>query len=154
MLRDVSSFRGKNFLKFGPSLVFLLPHLCPSNEYAEKFHFSNAETTWYASLLSHPSPSPPHPLPSLPSPPPAVEYSYQGPRLDGDITAEFMQDLLQWFKEEKKLHKKYAYKVSGMSLFLFSSSLSLFSVPSYSFPSFAVEHVLLPPDNSQCEEYI
>ena len=94
--------------------------------------------------------STPHPL----SPHTAVEYSYQGPRLDGDITAEFMQDLLQWFKEEKKLHKKYAYKVSGKSLF---SPPSFLSSSLLSFPSFAVEHAfnfLLPPDHSQCEEYI
>ena len=42
-----------------------------------------------------------------------VEDSYSGPKLDGEITAEFMQDLLQWYKDENRLHKKYAYKVSG-----------------------------------------
>ena len=40
-----------------------------------------------------------------------VEDSYDGPKLEDDISAEFMKDLLKWFKEEKKLHKKYCYKV-------------------------------------------
>ena len=90
------------------------------------------------------------PSPHPPSPHTAVEHSYQGPRLDGDITAEFMQDLLQWFKEEKKVHKKYAYKVSGESLFsppssLFLPSSSLFLPPSSLFlpPS----SLFLPPSS-------
>ena len=41
----------------------------------------------------------------------AVEDEYVGPRLDGEITAEFMKDLMQHFKDQKILHKKYAYKV-------------------------------------------
>ena len=43
-----------------------------------------------------------------------VEDSYNGPKLEADITPEFMKDLLKWYKEEKKLHKKYCYKVSIM----------------------------------------
>ena len=131
-------------------LKFYFYHLpnCPMS--------SNAETASFLPLTSHPSSHlPPHA---------AVEDSYQGPRLDGDITAEFMQDLLQWFKDEKRLHKKYAYKVSGESLFslLPSSllphfSLSLFHPSSFSFPS-SVEHVFISSfllaDNSQCEENI
>ena len=92
------------------------------------FTFSNAETTSILPLTSHPSSHlPPHA---------AVEDSYQGPRLDGDITAEFMQDLLQWFKDEKRLHKKYAYKVSSESLF------SL--LPSSLLPHFSLSFILLP----------
>lgn len=78
-------------------------HVCPTNKCAEILLLAQtAETASFLPLTSHPSPH-------LPD----VEDSYQGPRLDGDITAEFMQDLLQWFKDEKRLHKKYAYKVSG-----------------------------------------
>ena len=40
-----------------------------------------------------------------------VEDSYNGPKLEGDINPEFMKDLLKWFKEQKRLHKKYCYKV-------------------------------------------
>ena len=41
----------------------------------------------------------------------AVDDSYQGPRLEEDLTPEFMKELLDWQKKEKKLHRKYAYKV-------------------------------------------
>ena len=40
-----------------------------------------------------------------------VEEKYAGPRLDGEITAEFMSELLQYLKDQKRLHKKYAFKV-------------------------------------------
>ena len=40
-----------------------------------------------------------------------VEDSYDGPRLDDDITADFMVQMMSWFKDQKLLHKKYAYKV-------------------------------------------
>ncbi|VDD94811.1 unnamed protein product [Enterobius vermicularis] len=40
-----------------------------------------------------------------------VESSYDGPRLDNEITAEFMKSLIATFKAEKKLHRKYAYKI-------------------------------------------
>ena len=50
-----------------------------------------------------------------------------------------MQDLLQWFKDEKRLHKKYAYKVSGESLFSLLPS-SLLPPPSFLSLSF----ILLP----------
>ncbi|XP_062498876.1 serine/threonine-protein phosphatase 5-like, partial [Corticium candelabrum] len=40
-----------------------------------------------------------------------VEGSYDGPRLEENITAEFMTDLLAFFKDQKRLHRKYAYKI-------------------------------------------
>ncbi|KAI6225969.1 Protein-serine/threonine phosphatase [Aphelenchoides besseyi] len=40
-----------------------------------------------------------------------VDDSYTGPRLDGDITVDFMVDLMVTFKKEGKLHIKYAYKI-------------------------------------------
>ena len=43
----------------------------------------------------------------------AIEDNYDGPMLDdGKVTAKFMVDLMEHYKVEKKLHKKYAYKVS------------------------------------------
>lgn len=41
----------------------------------------------------------------------AVESSYNGPCLDDDISLQFMKDLLEWFKNQKTLHKKYAFKL-------------------------------------------
>ncbi|CAD5210519.1 unnamed protein product [Bursaphelenchus xylophilus] len=40
-----------------------------------------------------------------------VEASYTGPRLDGDVTKEFMDELVETFKKQGKLHIKYAYKI-------------------------------------------
>ncbi|KAL5474836.1 hypothetical protein EMCRGX_G026856 [Ephydatia muelleri] len=40
-----------------------------------------------------------------------VESDYSGPRFDGDITAEFMEDLVTCFRDQKRLHKKYAFKI-------------------------------------------
>ena len=41
-----------------------------------------------------------------------IEDNYDGPALeDGKVTAQFMIDLMEHFKAQKKLHKKYAYKV-------------------------------------------
>uniref|UniRef100_A0A9J2PMQ3 protein-serine/threonine phosphatase n=1 Tax=Ascaris lumbricoides TaxID=6252 RepID=A0A9J2PMQ3_ASCLU len=41
-----------------------------------------------------------------------VEASYDGPVLEDPVSAEFMVELIRTFKAQKKLHKKYAYKVS------------------------------------------
>ncbi len=40
-----------------------------------------------------------------------VEDKYAGPRLDDEIDEEFMKELMQWQKDLKNLHKKYAFKV-------------------------------------------
>ena len=41
-----------------------------------------------------------------------MESDYSGPRWDeGELSAEFMNELLEWFRKEKRLHRKYAYKV-------------------------------------------
>ncbi|CAG9534798.1 unnamed protein product [Cercopithifilaria johnstoni] len=40
-----------------------------------------------------------------------VEATYDGPVLEDDITLEFMKQLIETFKAEKKLHRKYAYKI-------------------------------------------
>lgn len=43
----------------------------------------------------------------------AIEDDYVGPKLEnGNVTVKFMEELLDWYKNQKKLHRKYAYKVS------------------------------------------
>ncbi|CAO4382478.1 unnamed protein product [Caenorhabditis nigoni] len=41
----------------------------------------------------------------------AIEDSYEGPHLGEKITKEFMLELIAKFKDQKKLHKKYAFKM-------------------------------------------
>lgn len=52
---------------------------------------------------------------SCPPPPPftpAIEDEYSGPKLeDGKVTVTFMKELMQWYKDQKKLHRKCAYQV-------------------------------------------
>ena len=41
-----------------------------------------------------------------------VEDDYDGPRLSPDgITKDFVEEVIERFKDQKKIHKKYAYKV-------------------------------------------
>ncbi|OWR44742.1 serine/threonine-protein phosphatase 5 [Danaus plexippus] len=41
-----------------------------------------------------------------------IEDKYEGPSLeDGKVTLKFVEDLMKYYKEQKKLHKKYAYKI-------------------------------------------
>ncbi|XP_025909196.1 serine/threonine-protein phosphatase 5, partial [Nothoprocta perdicaria] len=41
-----------------------------------------------------------------------IEDEYSGPKLeDGRVTLPFMKDLMQWYKEQKKLHRKCAYQI-------------------------------------------
>lgn len=40
-----------------------------------------------------------------------MNSDYTGPCLEGDITTEFMKELISFFKDQKILHIKYAYKV-------------------------------------------
>ena len=53
----------------------------------------------------------------------AVDESYQGPKLEGDLTPEFMKELLDWLKKERKLHRKYAYKVHTVIMFFVASPM-------------------------------
>jgi serine/threonine-protein phosphatase 5 len=41
----------------------------------------------------------------------AVDDSYSGPRLDGEMTMEFMQEMMDTFREQKLIHKKYTFKI-------------------------------------------
>lgn len=46
-----------------------------------------------------------------------IEDEYTGPKLEnGKVTLEFMNSLMQHYKEQKKLHRKYAYNVSSFLL--------------------------------------
>ena len=50
-----------------------------------------------------------------------MEDDYDGPRLSEDgITKEFVEELIERFKEQKKIHKKYAYKVNCFNFLLHS----------------------------------
>jgi len=41
-----------------------------------------------------------------------VENDYNGPALvDGQVTLQFLLDLMEWYKSQKTLHRKFAYKV-------------------------------------------
>ena len=43
----------------------------------------------------------------------AIEDDYVGPKLeDGKVTTTFVKELMQAYKDQKKLHRKYAYHVS------------------------------------------
>jgi serine/threonine-protein phosphatase 5 len=49
-----------------------------------------------------------------------VESSYDGVALGDEMTKEFIEDMIQRFKEGKKIHKKYAYQIilKGKELFM------------------------------------
>uniref|UniRef100_A0A8C1BXI8 Serine/threonine-protein phosphatase n=1 Tax=Cyprinus carpio carpio TaxID=630221 RepID=A0A8C1BXI8_CYPCA len=59
-----------------------------------------------------------------------IEDDYAGPKLeDGKVTLKFMKDLMAWFKDQKKLHRKCAYQViisfNDEMIMLFSLFISL-----------------------------
>lgn len=41
----------------------------------------------------------------------AVEPSYDGAKLEGEMTVEFVEDMIERFKNGKKLAKKYVYQI-------------------------------------------
>jgi hypothetical protein len=44
-----------------------------------------------------------------------IDKDYSGPTLeDGKVTVQFLKDLIEWYKSQKTLHRKYAYKVSDV----------------------------------------
>ena len=44
--------------------------------------------------------------------PTAIEDDYEGPQLDnGKVTEDFVKQLMDTFRDQKKLHRKYAYQV-------------------------------------------
>lgn len=40
-----------------------------------------------------------------------IEPDYDGARLEKDMTLEFIEDMIERFKNGKKIHKKYAYQI-------------------------------------------
>lgn len=51
-----------------------------------------------------------------------VEPTYDGPKIDSEtskVDKEFVKAMIQRFKDQKKLHKKYAFMVTLFSLFFF-----------------------------------
>ncbi|XP_052902183.1 serine/threonine-protein phosphatase 5 [Anopheles moucheti] len=41
-----------------------------------------------------------------------IEDDYNGPKLEnGKVTLEFMENLLEWYKKQNKLHKNFAYRI-------------------------------------------
>ncbi|ORY51336.1 hypothetical protein BCR33DRAFT_712420 [Rhizoclosmatium globosum] len=60
----------------------------------------------------------------------AVEASYDGPHLaDTGITAEFCQDLLKHMEAQKKLHRKYVYKIMLATKAIFENSPTIVDIP-------------------------
>jgi serine/threonine-protein phosphatase 5 len=41
----------------------------------------------------------------------ALESGYDGPKLEGTMTLEFVEDMIERFKNGKKLAKKYAFQI-------------------------------------------
>nr|CAG4650049.1 EOG090X03S1 [Sida crystallina] len=60
----------------------------------------------------------------------SIEDSYNGPHLDpsGKVTLKFVEELMQTFKEQKKLHRKYALKILLDVMELFKSQPSLVDI--------------------------
>eukprot|EP00043_Microstomoeca_roanoka_P006550 m.63717 g.63717 ORF g.63717 m.63717 type:complete len:577 (+) comp13462_c2_seq1:1967-3697(+) len=54
-----------------------------------------------------------------------VKDSYDGPRFDGPITVEFVTGMMQYFKDQKKIHLKYATKILVEAYTMLSSLPSL-----------------------------
>jgi serine/threonine-protein phosphatase 5 len=55
-----------------------------------------------------------------------VPEDYKGPRFDGDRpTVEFLNELCQWFKEQKLIAPKYAYKIALEAIKVFKNEPSL-----------------------------
>ncbi|KAK0088617.1 hypothetical protein PV325_011310 [Microctonus aethiopoides] len=60
----------------------------------------------------------------------AIEDDYTGPKLEnGKVTLQFMKDLLKWYKDENKLHRKYAYQILLDVKSWFMAQPSLIDVP-------------------------
>lgn len=58
-----------------------------------------------------------------------IPSDYDGPRFDGDVPSEeFLSGMLDWFKDQKKLPAKYAYKIALQANKLFHDQCTLTSV--------------------------
>ena len=61
----------------------------------------------------------------------AVEASYKGPKIDSvaDITPEWVVSLMEWQKDQKNLHRKYATMIIQKATELFEENASLVDIP-------------------------
>ncbi|XP_058812985.1 serine/threonine-protein phosphatase 5 [Topomyia yanbarensis] len=58
-----------------------------------------------------------------------IEADYEGPKLeDGKVTLDFMKCLMEWYKNEKKLHKNFAYRILCEVESLFKKQPSLVDI--------------------------
>ncbi|XP_060557027.1 serine/threonine-protein phosphatase 5-like, partial [Ruditapes philippinarum] len=58
-----------------------------------------------------------------------IEDEYKGPRLEnGNVTLSFVQELMDTFKDQKKLHRKYAYQILLNVCKLFQEQPSLVDI--------------------------
>uniref|UniRef100_A0A8C6WLX5 Serine/threonine-protein phosphatase n=1 Tax=Neogobius melanostomus TaxID=47308 RepID=A0A8C6WLX5_9GOBI len=87
-----------------------------------------------------------------------IEDDYVGPKLDdGNVTLTFMKELMDWFKDQKKIHRKCAYQVRFILFIMFTilfPPTELFNGDFVDRGSFSVEVILtlfgfklLYPDN-------
>eukprot|EP00808_Paulinella_micropora_P018804 g38370.t1 len=58
-----------------------------------------------------------------------VEASYDGPRLDDKYTTEFADQVMERFRNQKLLHRKYVYKILLDSIKLFRALPPLVDIP-------------------------
>jgi serine/threonine-protein phosphatase 5 len=60
----------------------------------------------------------------------AVEASYTGPRLpdSGDVSAEFVKELMEHLRSEKKLHKRYALQIVRRATEIFTRECTVVDV--------------------------
>lgn len=57
-----------------------------------------------------------------------VSESYDGPKLGDKVTLEFFESLLESFKNEKRLHKKYAYQIMDQAKTLLEQDCSIVDI--------------------------
>ncbi|XP_048577140.1 serine/threonine-protein phosphatase 5 [Nematostella vectensis] len=58
-----------------------------------------------------------------------VENDYDGPRIDENgITSEFIKEMMDRFKDQKKIHKKYAYMILKQAKVMFEKMPSLIEI--------------------------
>lgn len=57
-----------------------------------------------------------------------VPMTYNGPVLGDEVTLEFLENLIKAFKEEKRLHKKYAYQIMEKAMRLFEKDEAIVDV--------------------------
>ena len=58
----------------------------------------------------------------------SVESTYEGPRLDEDISEAFMEELTAWYQKRSVLHKKYAYRILVLLKEYFSKQPSVVDI--------------------------